>query len=277
MTPATRKEAFAKLAAITNRIGYPEKWRDYSTVRILRDDFAGDSIRAAEFAVARDLQKIGKPVDRSEWPFTTPTVNAGYEPDENSINFPAGILQPPLYSNKSDDAANYGGGGAIIGHEVTHGFDDEGRKFDAHGNLRDWWTKADAEEFQKRAKCLIDEYAKFEAVPGLHVDGVLTLGENTADLGGLRLAFLALMDAMKKSESAVVNGYTPEQRFFLSYAQAWCQLQRPQMTSMMTHTDPHAPPRYRVNGVVQNMPEFQKAFSCSAGKPMAAAPACRIW
>jgi endothelin-converting enzyme/putative endopeptidase len=277
MTPATRKEALVKLDAITNRIGYPDKWRDYSTLRIARDNFAGNSVGAAQYAVARDLQKIGKPVDRAEWPFTTPTVNAGYEPDENSINFPAGILQSPLYSNQSDDAANYGAGGAIIGHEVTHAFDDEGRKFDAHGNLRDWWTKADADEFQKRTQCLIDEYSKFEAVPGLHVDGALTLGENTADLGGLRIAFLALMDVLKNKPSAVANGYTAEQRFFLSYAQAWCQLQKPQMTSMMTRTDPHAPPRFRVNGVVQNMPEFQKAFSCSAGKPMVAEHACRIW
>jgi endothelin-converting enzyme/putative endopeptidase len=277
MTPATKKEALVKLEAITNRIGYPDKWRDYSSVRILRDDFAGNWIRATEFDVQRDLHKIGKPVDRSEWPFTTPTVDAGYSPEENSINFPAGILQPPLYSNNSDDAANYGAGGAIIGHELTHGFDDEGRKFDAQGNLRDWWTKPDAEEFQKRAKCLVDEYSKFEAVPGVHLNGELTLGENTADLGGLRMAFLALMDSLKGKEAAIVNGFTPEQRFFLSYGQAFCQLQRPQMASMRAHTDPHSPPRYRTNGVVQNMPEFQKAFSCSAGKPMVAAPACRIW
>jgi putative endopeptidase len=277
MTPATKKEAFAKLEAVTNRIGYPNKWRDYSTVRIVRDDFAGNWLRAAEFEVQRDLHKIGKPVDRSEWPFSTPTVNAGYSPEENSINFPAGILQPPLYSNNSDDAANYGAGGAIIGHELTHGFDDEGRKFDPHGNLRDWWTKTDADEFQKRARCLIDEYSKFEAVPGQHVNGELTLGENTADLGGLRLAFLALMDALKGREPSIINGFTAEQRFFLSYGQAWCQLQRPQMTSMLVRTDPHSPPRYRTNGVAQNMPEFQKAFSCSAETPMVAAQACRIW
>jgi len=277
MTPATKKEAVTKLEAITNRIGYPDKWRDYSSVRIVRDDFAGNWLRATEFEVKHDLEKIGKPVDRFEWQVPAPTVNAGYSPEENSINFPAGILQPPLYSNGSDDAANYGAGGAIIGHELTHGFDDEGRKFDPHGNLRDWWTKADAEEFQKRAKCLIDEYSKFEAVPGVHLNGELTLGENTADNGGLRLAFLALMDALKGKELTNVNGFTPEQRFFLSYGQAWCQLQRPQMTNMLTRTDPHSPPRFRVNGVVQNMPEFQKAFSCSAGKAMVAAPACHIW
>ena len=277
MTPATKKEAFAKLEAITNRIGYPDKWRDYSSVRIVRDDFAGDWLRATAFEVQHDLKKIGKPVDRFEWQFSTPTVNAGYAPDENSINFPAGILQPPLYSNGSDDAANYGAGGAIIGHELTHGFDDEGRKFDPHGNLRDWWTKADAEEFQKRARCLIDEYSKFEAVPGVHLNGELTLGENTADNGGLRLAFLALMDALKGKQLATVNGYTPEQRFFLSYGQASCALQRPEMIQMLTRTDPHSPPHFRVNDVVQNMPEFQKAFSCSAGKPMVAAPVCRIW
>ena len=277
MTPETKKEAFIKLQAVTNRIGFPDKWRDYSAVRIVRDDFAGNWLRAAESEVQRDFGKIGKPVDRSEWPMSTPTVNAGYFPEENSINFPAGILQPPLYSNNTDDSANFGAGGAIIGHELTHGFDDEGRKFDAKGNLRDWWTKADTDEFQKRAKCLIDEYAKFEAVPGQHLNGELTLGENTADLGGLRLAFLALMDSLKGQEPAVVNGFTAEQRFFLSYGQAWCQLQRPQMASMQIHTDPHSPPRYRVNGIVQNMPEFQRAFSCSVGKPMVAAPACRIW
>ena len=277
MTPETKKEAFAKLEAITNRIGYPDKWRDYAGVRIVRDDFAGNWQRATEFEVQHDLHKIGQPVDLAEWPFSTPTVNAGYEPTENSINFPAGILQSPLYSNTSDDSANFGAGGAIIGHELTHGFDDEGRKFDPHGNLRDWWSKADADEFQKRAKCLIDEYSKFEPIPGVHVNGELTLGENIADLGGLRLAFYALMDTLKGKGTATVNGYTPEQRFFLSYGQAWCQLQRPQMTSMMVRTDPHAPPRFRTDGVVENMPEFQKAFSCSLGKPMVAAPACRIW
>ena len=277
MAPATQKAALTKLEAITNRIGYPDKWRNYSSVRIVRDDFAGDWLRATEFEVQRDLQKIGHPVDRAEWPFSTPTVNAGYEPTENSINFPAGILQPPLYSNASDDAANYGAGGAIIGHELTHGFDDEGRKYDAHGNIRDWWTKKDADEFQIRAKCLVDEYSKFEAVPGVHVNGALTLGENIADLGGLRLAFLAFMDALKGKERATVNGYTPEQRFFLSYGQAWCQLQRPEMTRMRVRTDPHAPPHYRTNGVLENLPEFQRAFSCGAGKQMVAAPACRVW
>ena len=277
MTPETKKEALIKLQAVTNRIGFPDKWRDYSTVRIARDDFAGNWLRASEFEVQRDFREIGQPVDRSEWPMSTPTVDAGYFPEENSINFPAGILQPPLYSNNTDDAANFGAGGAIIGHELTHGFDDEGRKFDAHGNLRDWWTKADADEFQKRAKCLIDEYSAFEAVPGQHLNGQLTLGENTADLGGLQLAFLALMDSLKGKEPAIVNGFTAEQRFFLSYGQAWCQLQRPQYASMQVHTNPHSPPRYRVNGIVQNIPEFQKAFSCSAGRPMVAAPACRIW
>ena len=277
MTPATKKEALVKLEAIANRIGYPDKWRDYSTVRVARDDFAGNWERANMFEVKRDFDKIGKPVDRSEWPFSTPTVNAGYSPDENSINFPAGILQPPLYSNTSDDAANFGAGGAIIGHELTHGFDDEGRKFDAHGNLRDWWTKEDADEFQKRAKCLIDEYSKFEAVPGQHVNGELTLGENTADLGGLRIAFEALMEDLKGQERKTIDGFTPEQRFFLSYGQAWCHMQKPQMTGMLLRTDPHSPPRFRTNGVVQNMPEFQKAFACSAGKPMVAAPACHIW
>jgi putative endopeptidase len=276
MTPATKKEAFAKLEAVTNRIGYPDKWRDYSGVRIVRDDFAGNWLRASEAEVQRDFHKIGKPVDHGDWPMSTPTVNAGYFPEENSINFPAGILQPPLYSNSSDDAANYGAGGAIIGHELIHGFDDEGRKFDPHGTLRDWWTPQDAAEFQKRAKCLIDEYSKFEAA-GLHVNGALTLGENTADNGGLRLAFVALMDSLKGKESTIVDGFTPQQRFFLSYGQAWCSLRKPQSTSMLIHTDPHSPPQFRVNGVVQNMPEFQKAFACPAGAPMVAAPACRVW
>jgi len=277
MAPETKKAALAKLEAIVDRIGYPDKWRDYSSVLIVRDDFAGNWLRATAFQVQHDLQKIGKPVDRAEWFVTTPTVNAGYEPTENSINFPAGILQPPLYSNASDDAANYGAGGAIIGHELTHGFDDEGGKYDARGNIRNWWTAKDAGEFRERAKCLIGEYSKFEAVPGVHVNGELTLGENIADLGGLRLAFLAFLGAVKGKERAVVDGFTPEQRFFLSYGQAWCQLQRPEMTRMRVQTDPHSPPHFRANGVLENMPEFQRAFSCSAGKPMVAAPACRVW
>jgi endothelin-converting enzyme/putative endopeptidase len=277
MTPETKKQAFVKLEAIANKIGYPDTWRDYSSVRIVRDDFRGDTLRAAAFEVQRQLHKIGNPVDRMEWHMTPPTVNAYYSQQENNINFPAGILQPPFYSNGRDEAVNYGGIGVVVGHELTHGFDDQGRKYDAQGNLRDWWTKEDAVEFKKRAQCLIDEYSKFETVPGVHLNGKLTLGENTADNGGLRLAFMALMDSLEGKEAALIDGFTPEQRLFLGFGQVWCQNQTPETARLLAQTDPHSSGRYRTNGTVQNMTEFQKAFACKLGQPMVAAPACRVW
>ena len=208
---------------------------------------------------------------------TPSTVNAYYSPPEDNINFPAGILQPPFYSSARDEAVNYGGIGAVVGHELTHGFDDQGRKYDAQGNLRDWWTKEDAVEFEKRAQCLIDEYSKFEPVPGVHLNGKLTLGENTADNGGVRLAFMALMESLDGKTPAAIDGFTPEQRLFLGFGQIWCQNQTPESARLLAQTDPHSPGQYRANGVVQNMPEFQKAFSCKLGQPMVAAPACRVW
>ncbi len=276
MTAATKKEALVKLQAITNKIGYPDNWRDYSSVEIKRDDAMGNGFRADQFEFQRQLNKIGKPVDRLEWFMTPPTVNAYYDPQLNNINFPAGILQPPFFDNAIDDAVNFGGIGMVIGHELTHGFDDQGRQFDPKGNLKDWWTPADAKEFQQRAACVDDEYASFTVAPGVHINGKLTLGENTADNGGARVALMALMNTIGKAVKKI-DGFTPEQRFFLSFGQVWCSNDREESLRLQVATDPHSPPKFRVNGVVQNMPEFQKAFSCKVGQPMAKANACRVW
>jgi putative endopeptidase len=276
MSAETKKAAIAKLNAITNNVGSPQKWRDYSKVNISRDDFAGNSARVAEFRAAESVAKIGKPTDKSEWTMSTPTVNAFYSPQNNSINFPAGILQTPFFDPRRDLAINYGGVGAVIGHEMTHGFDDQGRKFDGDGNLRDWWTPADGAEFEKRAACVANEYSGFTAVDDVKLNGRLTLGENTADNGGLRVAYMALEDTLagKKEE---MDGFTPEQRFFLGFAQVWCENTAPQEARNRAVTDPHSPGRYRVNGTVQNMPEFQQAFSCKAPQPMVSENACRVW
>ncbi len=277
MTPATKQEALVKLRAVTNKIGYPDKWRDYSSVNIVRGDAVGNDERATEFEVHYELNKIGKQVDRTEWGMTPPTVNAYYNATENNINFPAGILQPPFFDNKMDTAVNHGGIGSVVGHELTHGFDDQGRKFDPQGNLKDWWTPEDAKEFEKRAQCFIDEYSAFTPIDGVHLNGKLTLGENTADNGGVRLSFMALMDALKDKPQPKIDGYTPEQRFFLAWGQIWCQNTRPEMSRMLVQVDPHSPSRERVNGVVQNMPEFRQAFACQVGQPMVREPACRVW
>jgi putative endopeptidase len=277
MTPATKKEALVKLRAVANKIGYPDKWRDYSSVKIVRGDAVGNDERATEFEVLRQLNKIDKPVDRTEWLMTPPTVNAYYYPPENNINFPAGILQPPFFDNKLDAAVNHGAIGSVVGHELTHGFDDQGRKFDPQGNLKDWWTPEDAKEFEKRAQCFIDEYSSFTPIDGVHLNGKLTLGENTADNGGVRLSFMALMETLKDKPQPKIDGYTPEQRFFLNWGQIWCQNVRPEMSRMLVQVDPHSPGRERVNGVVQNMPEFRNAFACQVGQPMVREPACRVW
>jgi putative endopeptidase len=277
MTPATKQQAEIKLKAITNKIGYPDKWRDYSSVMIARDDALGNSQRADTFEVHRVLAKIGKPLDRTEWDMTPPTVNAYYDAQMNNINFPAGILQPPFFDNHMDDAVNYGGIGAVIGHELTHGFDDEGRQFDAKGNLHDWWTETDAKEFTERAACIADEYSSFAVAPGVHINGKLTLGENTADNGGARIAYMALLDALAGKAQPKIDGFTPEQRFFLAFGQVWCTSERPEALKLQVQTDPHSPAKYRVNGTVQNMPEFQKAFSCKAAAPMVKQNACRVW
>ena len=276
MSDTTRKAAIVKLHAFTNNVGYPKKWRDYSKVTIVRDDFCGNSVRASEAIYDQRIVKIGQPTDKTEWYMTTPTVNAFYNSQNNSINFPAGILQPPFFDPKRDAALNYGGIGAVIGHEMTHGFDDQGRKFDADGNLRDWWTPQDGAEFEKRAACIADEHSSFTAVDDVKLNGRLTLGENTADNGGVRVALMALEDTLKGT-SDKVEGFTPEQRFFLGFAQVWCESMSPQEARQRAMTDPHSPGRYRVNGTVQNMPEFQKAYACKAGQPMVAANACRVW
>ena len=278
MTPATKKRALDKLHGVTNKIGYPDKWRDYSALRIVRGDALGNSLRSNEFEMNRQLQKIGKPVDRQEWGMTPPTVNAYYDPQMNNINFPAGILQPPFFDKQADDAVNYGAIGAVIGHELTHGFDDEGRQFDAQGNLDDWWTTADAKAFDQREQCLVKEYSSFELQGGVHMNGKLTLGENTADNGGIRLAWMALMSDLAGKTLPPVGGFNEAQQFFLGWGQIWCTNDTPQVERLQAQTNPHAIDRFRVNGTVSNMPEFQKAFSCKEGLPMVrGGNACRVW
>jgi putative endopeptidase len=276
MTDPTKKAALEKLKAITNNVGAPKKWRDYSKLSISRDDYLGNDLKTSQFLRGEMLQRIGKPTDKTEWGMSTPTVNAFYSPQNNSINFPAGILQSPFFDPRRDIALNYGGAGVVIGHEMTHGFDDQGRKFDGNGNLRDWWTPQDGAEFEKRAACIANEYGNFTAVDDVKLNGKLTLGENTADNGGARIALMALHDVLKGQEDAV-DGFTPDQRFFLGFAQIWCENSSPQSERQQALTNPHSPGRYRVNGTMQNMPEFQKAFSCKAGQPMVSENACHVW
>ena len=277
MSSDTKSQALDKLNAVTNKIGHPERWRDYSTVTIVPNDYFANATSAMGFEVRRQLAKIGKPLVRGEWYLSPPTVNANYDPQMNEINFPAGVLQPPAFDPKMDDAPNYGNTGATIGHELTHGFDDEGRRFDAKGNLRDWWTEADAREFERRSDCLSEQYSTFVAVDDVHVNGELTLGENVADLGGLILAYRAWVTETAGRELASKDGLTPVQRIFVGYAQSWCANTRPETIRMRTITDPHAPPRFRTNGVLSNMREFSQAFGCKAGQPMVKEPACKIW
>lgn len=280
MSPETKQQALIKLHAVVDKIGYPEKWRDYSSVKILSNDYFGNTQRAIEFESRRELNKIGKPVDRKEWFMTPPTVNAYYSPEENNINFPAGILQPPFYSNQAGDPENYGAAGAVIGHELTHAFDDQGRQYDAQGNLKDWWQKSDEERFNKLEKCFENEYSAFSPIPGVHLNGKLTLGENTADNGGVRLAYLALLQELAKKAIPVEtknSGYTQTQQFFLSYAQIWCANMRPEESRLLVQTDPHSMPQFRVNGVVSNMPQFSEAFGCKAGDKMHVVNACHVW
>jgi endothelin-converting enzyme/putative endopeptidase len=277
MTPETKKAALVKLHAVANKIGYPDKWRDYSTLKIDRNDALGNSFRITSFERHRLLNKIGKPVDKTEWAMTPPLVNAYYLAGENNINFPAGILQPPFFDKDGDDALNFGGIGTIIGHELIHGFDDQGAKFDAEGNLRNWWSQADQTEFKKRTDCIADQYSQFEPTPGVKLNGRLTVGENTADNGGTRLAYLALQSLMRGKTPQTLGGFTPEQRFFLGFAQIWCADERPEAARGQAIVNTHSPGRFRVNGVVQNMPEFGKAFSCKQGQPMVRENACRVW
>jgi endothelin-converting enzyme/putative endopeptidase len=279
MSEVTKKQALVKLAAMQNKIGYPSKWRDYTALKIVRGDALGNSLRANAFEVHRQLAKIGKPLDKQEWQMTPPTVNAYYDPTENDINFPAGILQPPFYDFKADDALNFGGMGAVIGHELTHGFDDQGALFDPEGNLKNWWTPEDEKAFKERTQCIVDEYDQFVAVDDVHVRGKLTLGENTADNGGLRIAYMALMKSLSDSGKPTekIDGFTPEQRLFIGWGQIWCQNQTDQMARLLAQNNEHSPGKYRANGVVENMPEFQKAWGCKAGQPMVRANACHVW
>jgi putative endopeptidase len=279
MSPETKQQALTKLRGIRNKIGYPDRWRDYSSVTITPDDFLADVQHAVAFEHRRDIAKIGKPVDRSEWDMTPPTVDADYNPQMNDINFPAGVLQPPLYDAKMDDAPNYGDTGGTIGHELTHGFDDEGSQFDGAGNLKNWWTKSDREKFEERTKCVRDQYSSYVVVDDIHINGALTLGEDVADLGGEILAYVAWKFATKDKNLQPIDGLTPEQRFFVGYAQWACANERPEDMRVRAQTDPHSPPQYRINGVVVNMPQFAEAFSCKQGQPMMKPTdkVCRVW
>jgi endothelin-converting enzyme/putative endopeptidase len=277
MTQATKEKALDKLAAIKNKIGYPDEWRDYSTLKVVRGDALGNFFRANEHNSDFQLAKIGGKVDPNEWHMTPPTVNAYYHPLENTINFPAGILQPPFFDPALDDAVNFGAIGAVIGHEMTHGFDDSGRRFAANGNLEDWWTEDDAANFEAKAKCFIDQYSEYVAVDDVKLNGNLTLGENVADNGGLNIAFVALMDTLKGTERKKIDGYSPEQRFFLGWAQVWCSNSAGEAQRLQAQTDPHSTAEHRVNGVVSNMPQFRQAFGCTEGQPMVRENACKVW
>lgn len=281
MDVPTRERAREKLARVVNKVGYPDAWRDYGTLRVDRGSFFENVLAAGRFETHRQLAKIGKPVDRGEWLMSPPTVNAYYNPSMNEMVFPAGILQPPFFNREAPETVNYGAIGMVVGHELTHGFDDEGRQYDALGNLRDWWTPAVGAEFDRRAACLVKQYGAYETLPGVRLDGKLTLGENIADLGGIKLAFAAMQAARRAApgRDGALLGFTPEQQFFLGYAQSWCSKYREQEARRRAVVDPHSPPRFRVNGPLSNLPEFARAFSCAEGTPMArpAAERCEIW
>jgi putative endopeptidase len=279
MGPATRKQALAKLAAFTRKIGYPDKWRDYSAYTVDRGPYAFNQMRGAQFEFKRDLNKIGKPVDRTEWGMTPPTVNAYYNDERNEIVFPAGIMQPPFFDPKADDASNYGAMGAVIGHEMTHGFDDAGRKFDAQGNLRDWWTPEDEKNFNERAACVEKQFDSYVVQDDLHENGKLVLGESIADLGGLNLAYRALQKAENGKKPALIGGLTADQRFYLAYAQVWASNDRPEFERLIVNTNTHPLDRFRAIAAPSNMPEFAGAFDCKEGDAMArpAAIRCQIW
>ncbi len=280
MDPPTRRMALLKLSRVVNQIGYPEVWRDYGTLLVDRSSFLRSVLAANAFEVRRQLAKIGKPVDRKEWQLTPPAVNAYYDPQLNEMVFPAGILQPPFFDRGAPQTVNYGSIGMIVGHELTHGFDDEGRKFDADGNLRDWWTPAVAREFDRRAECLVEQFGAYEPVSGVRLNGELTLGENIADLGGTKLSFAAMRRSLSGKPAAPnVGGFTPDQQFFVGLAQAWCTLVREPFARMLVSVDPHSPPKFRVNGPLSNLAEFAEAFQCRAGSRMARPPErrCAVW
>jgi putative endopeptidase len=278
MGDTTRKQAIGKLDAFMRKIGYPDTWRNYSALQVDRGLYVNNRFRANEFDYARDLNKIGKPVDRAEWGMTPPTVNAYYNPAMNEIVFPAGILQPPFFDPKADDAVNYGAIGAVIGHEMTHGFDDEGAKYDAEGNLKNWWSAEDLKNFEGRAQCVVNQFDSFEVQDGLHENGKLVSGESIADLGGLTIAYAAFEKSMEgKPHPAAIEGFTPEQRFFLGYAHVWAGNARPEYERLLVTVDPHPLARFRVNGPLSNMPAFKQAFGCKNGEAMVREDACQIW
>jgi endothelin-converting enzyme/putative endopeptidase len=278
MGPKTKQKAHEKLAAIIDKIGYPDHWRDYSKLVVKGDDLIGDIERTARFDSERDVHKIGKPHDKTEWEMTPPTVNAYYDPTENDINFPAGILQPPFFTMTADDAVNYGAIGMVIGHEMTHGFDDQGRQYDKDGNLKDWWTKEDAKKFEERAACVVDQYGSYTAIDDVKQNGKATLGENLADNGGIRIALAALKKHLAGSPDRSIGGFTAEQRFFLGFAQVWCTNARDDAIRTQAMSDVHSLPEFRVNGTVSNSEDFARAFACKADAPMVrGAKACRVW
>ena len=277
MGPQTKQAALAKLQAFTVKIGYPDKWRDYSRLSITRDNYLANLQRGRTFEQARQIAKIGNPVDRLEWGMTPPTVNAYYNPNFNEIVFPAGILQPPFYSPSADDAVNYGGMGAVIGHEISHGFDDEGAKFDGQGNMRDWWSPDDKKNFEQRGDCIVKQFDGYEVEPGLHQNGKLVLGESIGDLGGLTIAFAAYEKSIEGHRPQDVDGFTPEQRFFLGWAQVWGASLRPEYARLQANTNEHPLPHFRANGPLSNMEAFAKAFGCKKGDPMVREESCKIW
>ena len=278
MSDQTKQRALEKLAAYTRKIGYPDKLKGYKGLDISRESYFQNNLRASEFLIKRNLEKSGKPVDKSEWGMTPPTVNAYNNSQFNEIVFPAGILQPPFFDQTADDALNYGGIGAVIGHEITHGFDDEGSKYDASGNLKSWWTEADRKTFDERTACVVNQFSQYKVGGDVLMNGKLTLGENTADLGGLTMAYLALEKSMEgKSKPEKIGGFTPEQLFFLGWAQAWAEVSTPQGEAYQAQNDPHAVARFRVNGPLSNMPEFSQAFGCKLNAPMVRTDICKIW
>jgi putative endopeptidase len=280
MSSATREQAIHKLSAISIKIGYPDRWRDYSALKVDSGPYAANVLRGDEFAFAYDLGKIGKLVNRGEWDMTPPTVNAYYNPNLNEVVFPAGILQPPYFDPDRDDAMNYGEIGAAIGHELTHGFDDEGARFDAQGNLKDWWTPEDMKNFQARGECIVKQFDAFEVEPGLHENGKLVEGESIADLGGLVIAYAAFRNSLKgKPEPGPIDGFTADERFFISFAQSWADNFRPEYARLIAQTNVHPIDRFRTLGPIANMPEFAKAFECKTKSPMVRQdrPRCRIW
>ncbi len=276
MDDETRAKAFEKVRAIVNKVVHPSKWRSYEGLAVKAGDHFGNVLAAEAFENARQMTKVGKPVDREEWFMSPPDVNAYYDAQTNQMVFPAGILQPPFYGPQNAKSANFGAIGMVMGHELTHGFDDEGRQFDAKGNLTDWWTPACSKGFDERAECVVAQYNDFVPIDDLHVNGKLTLGENLADLGGINLAYQAMMSDAEASKTGSA-GFTPQQTFFYAYAQSWCTNQRPEMQRLRVKTDPHSPPKFRVNGPLTNMPAFREAFACKAGDAMIRENACRVW